>query len=329
MIMLIIKKLKSKSLYTEIISKKLKGKVTMSEVTTSNELLKAVINPDYGAAVLAFYVKKDKKEIAIMPDSRKDSNSLDASSFLMIPYSNRIEDGTFTFNEKNHQLKNGKNHSIHGDTRKSKWIIEEINQDRIICYFDSSKYKDVNWPWPFSAEVDYSISGNTFKSRITLKNNGDTPMPAGFGWHPYYSRSLTKENEPVFVQFETEGVYPDINENCIPSGNPEKPFGKLDFSIEKQLDPKVHIDNCYQGYNGKGHMLWPDSGIKVSYECSPECSHLIFFNPDDPFFAFEPATNANNGVNHFNDEVFKCGTVSLKPGEKLSASFSIKIDFIS
>jgi len=299
----------------------------MSEITISNELLKAVINPDYGAAVLAFYAIKDGTELAIMPDSRNDINSLDASSFLMIPYSNRIKNGMFTFEDKKYNLENGKNHAIHGDTRKRKWSYTQTSPNRVLCFFYSTDFENINWPWPFSVEVDYLISGNTFCTKIAVKNESDRLMPAGFGWHPYYNRTLTQKNEPVFVQFKTEGVYPDVNGTCIPSGTPSKAFGKLDFSEEKQLDPKVHIDNCYQGYDGNGHILWPNSGIKASYDCSPECSHLIFFNPDEPFFAFEPATNANNGVNHLGDKDFKCGTASLEPSEVLSASFSIKIDF--
>ena len=301
----------------------------MSEITISNDLLKTVINPDYGAGVMALFVNKNGKQIEVMPDSRKDNCELDVSSFLMIPYSNRIENGTFTFDGMEYQLKNGEKHSIHGDTRKRKWNYKQISQERIVCSFNSTDFDDINWPWPFSTEVDYSLSGNTFTSKITLKNNGNTPMPAGFGWHPYYNRSLTEENEPVFVQFKTAGVYPDINNNCIPSGSPQKAVGKLDFSKEKQLDPKVHIDNCYQGYDGKGYITWPNSGVKASYDCSSECSHVIFYNPDARTFAFEPATNANNGVNHFEDKNFKCGAVSLNSGEVLSASFSIKVDIIS
>jgi aldose 1-epimerase len=301
----------------------------MSEITISNKLLKAVINPAYGAAVLAFSANKNETEIDIMPDTRKESCKLDASSFLMIPYSNRIENGKFSFEKKEYQLKNGEKHSIHGDTRKRKWNYQQISQSRIICNFNSADFNDINWPWSFSAEVDYTLTGNTFTSKITLKNNGTTSMPAGFGWHPYYNRSLTQENEPVFVQFKTEGVYPDVNNTCIPSGTPEKPSKKQDFVTEKQLDSKIHIDSCYQGYDGKGHILWPNSGIKASYECSSECSHLIFYNPDESFFAFEPATNANNGINHFDNIDFKCGTVALKPGESLSASFTIEIDIIS
>ena len=301
----------------------------MSEITISNELLTTVINPDYGAAVLSFSVNKNGNKIDIMPNTRKESCKLDASSFLMIPYSNRIENGKFNFEKKEYQLKNGEKHSIHGDTRKRKWDYQQTSQSRVICSFDSNEFNDINWPWQFRAEVDYSLSGNTFTSKITLTNNSNTSMPAGFGWHPYYNRSLTQENEPVLVQFKTEGIYPDINGSCIPSGNPIPPSEKLDFSKEKHLDPKTHIDNCYHGYDGKGHIIWPLSGIKVSYECTPECSHLIFYNPDESFFAFEPATNANNGINHIGDNIFKCGCVSLKPGETLSASFSINIDILT
>ena len=300
----------------------------MSKVIISDGNLKSIISPDYGAAVLALFFLKDNREIAIMPDATRETCKLDASSFLMIPYSNRIENGKFAFEGKNYHLRDGNKHSIHGDTRKRKWNYEKVSDSKVICIFDSKEHDNVNWPWPFSAEAEYFISDNTFTSKISLRNEGSTPMPAGFGWHPYYNRSLTKNNEAVHIQFKTNGVYPDTNGNCIPSGHSLPSSKKLDFSKEKQLDPKVHIDNCYEGYDGKGYILWPESKIKASYNCSPECSHVIFFNPDETFFAFEPATNANNGVNHMKDEGFNSGTVVLKPGETLTATFAVKVENI-
>ncbi len=298
----------------------------MSEVIINDGNLKSIISPDYGAAVLALYFSKDDHEIAIMPDATQKGCKLDASSFLMIPYSNRIENGSFTFEGKNYQLRNGDKHSIHGDARKRKWNYEKVSDSKVVCLFNSAEHENVNWPWPFTAKVEYSISDNSFTSKVSLKNEGNTPMPAGFGWHPYYNRSLTKSNEAVHIQFKTNGVYPDTDGNCIPTGCSLPPSDKLDFSKEKLLDPKVHIDNCYEGYNGKGYILWSESKIKASYSCSPECSHVIFFNPDETFFAFEPATNANNGVNHINDKNFNSGTVTLQPGETLTATFAVKVE---
>ena len=53
---------------------------------------------------------------------------------------------------------------------------------------------------------------------VTLTNRGDTAMPGGFGWHPYFSRYLTREGELVMLEFPLEGAYPDADDTRIPSG---------------------------------------------------------------------------------------------------------------
>ena len=61
--------------------------------------------------------------IALLPEP--ESSDLAASSFLMIPYSNRIAGGSFRFAGQQYQLAKGENHAIHGDVRKRPWVVIE------------------------------------------------------------------------------------------------------------------------------------------------------------------------------------------------------------
>ena len=74
------------------------------------------------------------------------------------------------------------------------------------------------------------------------------------------------------------------------------------------------------------HAGFP-GGVKLTFDCSPECSHLILFNPPRPYFAVDPATNANNGVNLYAQGDPSSGIAVLKSGESLSAQFSMRVDF--
>ena len=93
-------------------------------------------------------------------------------------------------------------------------------------------------------------------------------MPAGFGWHPYYSRWLTREGEPVQWHFAVAGIYPDANNNRIPSGPAQPPTAAQDFRTAKTLDPANFLDLCCAGYDGNGSITWPESGVTVTYRCS-------------------------------------------------------------
>ena len=86
-----------------------------------------------------------------MPEIDEPGCDLAAASFLMVPYSNRIADGSFTFAGECHQLQNGEQYAIHGDVRKRAWHVEEQQPHRLICSFSSAEYNDINWPWPFGS----------------------------------------------------------------------------------------------------------------------------------------------------------------------------------
>jgi len=300
----------------------------MGLIEIKNNIFRILINTDQGTSISAFFVQKGNVWLPIMPDSRREDIDLKFASFLMIPYSNRIENGSFTFQEKEYLLTNGDNHSIHGDVRFRPWKIEKLDEVKVDCRFSSKDHENVNWPWAFEASVEYILSENLFTSRLTLWNRADSSMPAGMGWHPYFSRWLSKEKEPVHLCMKTDSVYPDENDSRIPSGPPLPLSDDQDFSEDKRLEPDAYLDACFHGYNGNGYIFWPESGVKLTFDCSPECSHLILFNPPKPYFAVEPVTNANNGVNLYARGEPTSGIAVLEPGESLNAEFSMAVEFI-
>ena len=300
----------------------------MGLIEIQNDVFRILIDTDKGTSISTFFVKKENAWLPIMPDSRNEDIDLQFASFLMMPYSNRIENGCFTFREKEYLLTNGDHHAIHGDVRFRPWQIEKMKETQIACRFNSKDHENVNWPWTFEASVEYILSDNLFTSRLTLWNRADSSMPAGMGWHPYFSRRLSKEKEPVHLCMKTDSVYPDENDNRIPSGTPLPLSEDQDFSVGKRLEPEAYLDACFYGYDGNGYILWPESGVKLTFDCSPDCSHLILFNPPQPYFAVEPVTNANNGVNLYAQGDPSSGIAVLEPGEKLTARFSMKVDSI-
>ncbi len=69
----------------------------MAAVTLKNEIFLVVVDPQQGVNVLAFFAHNGKSWLPLMPDTRGENGGLDVASFLMVPYSNRIENGLFLF----------------------------------------------------------------------------------------------------------------------------------------------------------------------------------------------------------------------------------------
>lgn len=286
--------------------------------------LRAAIDPAQGCGVMGFWTKRDNDWLALMPDAADAGLGLKAASFLMVPYSNRIENGRFVFDGKEHRLKNGENHAIHGDVRQRPWKIEEAGEKKLRCRFTPAEQPDLNWPWAFEALAEFFLEDGAFVSKLTLWNRDATPMPAGFGWHPYFMRRLKPDPEPVHLAFGVQSAYPDAHGTRIPSGPAQALAEHQDFSTEKELTPANFLDTCFYGYDGGGYIAWPQSGVRLHFDCSDACRHLILYNPEQPYFAVEPVTNANNGVNLHAQGDPTSGVQVLAPGEKLEARFALR-----
>lgn len=296
------------------------------EVAIENDLLRVVVSPSDGAGMLAFAVKRDGKWIDVSPNATGPNPPLRYCNWMMLPYSNRIENGAFRFEGKSYQLKNEKAHAIHGDARNHPWKVEAKRGDLLKLSQRSSDFADFNWPWPVEFDAEFALEGNVFAQRLAIRNRGATTMPAGFGWHPYYLRTLTQPGEEALVQMKCTGVYPDTNGNCIPAGPPEALAPDFDFSKPTVVPPDRKYDHCFSGYDGKGSIAWPKAGVKLDYDCSSNVTHLVFYNPPDkPWFAAEPAANANNGVNLLDRGDPTHGVIKLPAGAELTASFAMRV----
>lgn len=280
-----------------------------------------MFDPERGGGLLALAVHRGGQWIDLAPDGRLPENGMRQASWLMLPYSNRIRDGRFVFGGRTHQLANGGSHAIHGDVRRRPWEMVERGPDRLRLRFDSAAYPDFNWPWPIEATVEIRLEGDAFVQSLSVMNRGTTPMPLGFGWHPYYRRWLTRDGEPVLLGFTATRVHPDANHDGLPDGPPVPVPAELDFSVPRRLDERL-IDSCFAGFAGRATIEWPESGVRLRYACSPNVTHLVCYAPTDrPVFAVEPAANANDGVNRLAAGERDHGVLVLEPGDGLEATF--------
>lgn len=290
----------------------------VAPIELRSERLRVVISPARGGSLLAMAVRRGEEWLDLMPDPGSRG-----SSWLMLPYSNRIRDGRFVFEGREHQLASAKNHAIHGDVRTRPWKVVEQTPSSLVLAFDSAEVTDFNWPWPVHATVGITLRGDQIEQTVRLENRGETTMPAGFGWHPYYRRWLTRDGEPVLLQFTALRIHPDTDADGLPDGPSEPVPAELDFSMPRELGSQ-RFDACFAGFDGQATIHWPESGVTLTYACSPNVTHLVCFGPEDrPVLAIEPAANANDGVNRLAAGEADSGVIALAAGDALVGSFTI------
>ncbi len=253
-------------------------------------------------------------------DGQDEAAPLIAANFHMIPYSNRIRDGRFSFDGTEYKLSDSDNHSLHGALRKLPWRIVKETEHELVCEYSSSKDGRINWPWAITAEIYYTVKEDKISSVIRVRNDGGSLMPVGFGWHPYFVRTIDGVSPELCIP--VSGVYPDTDGDCLPTGSSEALPTKLDFRKPRALETKQRIDHCFSGLDGPVTITWPTSGIKLKMQASRNCGHLVLFNPAKPHFAVEPVTNANDAFNLAKKGI-DSGVISLAPGDWTSGDFAL------
>lgn len=91
---------------------------------------------------------------------------------------------------------------MHGVAHARAWQVDALSASSAEL---SLRYVPVaeGWPWPFVATQRLALTPEGLHAEMSLRNAGDTPMPAGGGFHPYFART-----PGMRVRFEADTVWP-------------------------------------------------------------------------------------------------------------------------
>ena len=316
----------------------------MPIITVQTDRLRLVVLPEAGASLVAFEGRFGDAWLPLMrptpPEAVATLNPSPMASFTLVPWSNRIVDARFTFHGRVYQLRANtpQGWAIHGDGRHRRWRVVSSGADALTCRLDSRAFADYNFPFPLTADVRYALTDGRFDTTLTLTNAGETAMPAGFGFHPYFNRGFgAAAVDEVQLQIKLGGVYPPLPGldaspittpvlpgTNLPLGMHEVP-SNMDFAHMTAVGAR-DINHCFSRWDGRATLAYPSSGVRLEFECDPALGHVVIFTPPGkPFIAVEPVTNAIDGFNLFDAGLPDTGIRALEPGEQFSATFSIHL----
>jgi len=299
----------------------------MQTLHLENSRLQLAIEPEAGASISAFALRHGGEWIPVLrptpPEAIRAGNSSAMSSFLLVPFSNRLTGAQFSFQGEHYQLQANADggYAIHGCVRKRPWTLEKQRSDHLQLSFRSTDFADLDFPFPFRAQIIYGLSNDTLTAELTVTNTGDKPMPAGAGFHPYFQRALFDPTEQVELEFSATGAYRDLS----PEEAAQELRSEQRFHPMRPL-PDRGFDTCFAGWNHRAKLRWPKSEVTGEIESDASLGHIILFTPPaEPFFALEPVSNANNGFNLLAKGLTDAGVKVLQSDEALVAGFRLRL----
>jgi aldose 1-epimerase len=299
----------------------------MGLVTLENDVWKLEVVPDVGASIYGLSTRLDGVWQPIMrpatPEALAAKKSSACSSFTLAPFSNRIKDAKFKFHGREYQLRSTTpdGGTQHGDVRNRPWRVKKMG-NKLECDFDARDFADFNFPFAFTMRVTYSLEGSDFLTVLELENVGSEVMPAGFGIHPYFVRSLLDSSDAV-LQFGARKYY-ETDSSFIPTVPAVAVTPELDFSSPRAI-ASTQLNHCFTAWDGRANLSWPGSKVHVELEASEVFSHFIAFTSPDQTIALEPVTNATDGFNLLERGQGQTGVAELEHGQCLRGQVRLRL----
>ena len=115
-----------------------------------------------------------------------DEMSSSGRGQVLIPWPNRLQDGSYEFNGGRYQLPlNEPEHrnAIHGLVRWSTWTATEREPHRVVM--EHILYPQPGYPFLLGISIEYALSQSGLQVRTAATNFGTQSCPYGSGAHPY------------------------------------------------------------------------------------------------------------------------------------------------
>lgn len=269
------------------------------------------LNPKVGGSVDAF-TKNDRP--ILRTTQQGADNALDQAAYPLIPFSGRIDQGTFTFNNRQVQLPPNMSpepHAIHGQAWQSEWRVSSQSDSAATIALD---YAGKDWPWRYRAEQTFELSKSGLTLSMSLRNQSDKPMPAGLGWHPFFPKDDAKLTADVAL------IWPSGDDmiSLPPEHNAE-----VDKLNEGAVVSALTLDNAFSARTQHAEMHWAEQPRSVKLQASDELGHLVIYTPPgENFFCVEPVSHAPNCLNS-KLPADVTGARTLAPNETIHAQIKL------
>jgi aldose 1-epimerase len=283
-------------------------------VTLESGALRMAITPSVGAAITGFWHGTFPLMRETRDDALREGLVRQTSCYPLIPYSNRIAHGRFTFEGVEHRLalNFGEHpHSIHGNAWQRPWHVEERTGTacRLAFSHDLSRDGTLGWPFAYRAEQKIRLDPAGAEITLSLTNADERAMPAGFGLHPFFPR-----RPDTILRFDASGVFQNGCDS-LPSAHQAVP-AEWNYSTPRALG-RPRLDNCFSGWDGKAEIRSGSGDPSLCIEADANFGNLVVYVPDGrDFFAIEPVSHSNDAINR--PDSARNWLAVLRPGETMS-----------
>lgn len=256
-----------------------------------------------------------------------DEMSSSGRGQVLIPWPNRLQDGSYEFGGRRHQVplnEPERHNAIHGLVRWASWTAAEQEPHRAVM--DYVLHPQPGYPFTLGISVEYSLSDTGLQVRTTATNLGAEACPYGSGNHPYLTLG-TPSIDHLMLRAPGQTVLRS-DERGLPIGKHAVNGTEYDFRQSRQIG-STQMDHAFtdlerdQDGFARVQLHDPNRGTQVSLWVDRSYPYLMLFTGD-------PLPNVNRrslGVEPMTcpPNAFRTGDalIRLEPGASFTGTWGI------
>lgn len=270
--------------------------------------------PAIGGSIAAWTVNGEEMMRCASAASIAAQDPFGMASFPLVPYSNRIGNGSFEWEGEHFGLARNfhpEPHAIHGVGFERAWQVRTRAVDSATLVLDHPPGS--SWPFAFQAQQCITLGERTLMIEMSAVNLAGRAVPLAFGHHPYFPR------QGAWLKFLAQSVWL-VGDDGLPSLR-VKPFGKFDYANSMSVT-RGDIDHCFTGWDGEAEIFWPNRHIALEIEASDSlrCA-VVCIRSDVDGFCFEPVPHLNDAANRSDRDH---AMPVIAPGQSFNASIRFR-----
>lgn len=263
----------------------------------------------------------------VLDGYRADAMSTSGRGQVLMPWPNRIKDGSYEFEGERHQLPINdlaEQDAIHGLVRWAGWAVGEREPHRVVMQHEI--HPQPGYPFSLAVSVEYSLSERGLHVTTTAENVGARSCPYGCGTHPYLTVG-TPTVDSVTLRVPARTVL-SSDERGIPVGSESVEDTEYDFRRPRPIG-STRLDHAFtdleRGVDGLARVTLssPTGGAGLTVWIDGSYGYLQLFT-GDPLpdvdrrsLAVEPMTCPANAFRTGE------GLIRLEPGEVFTSVWGI------
>jgi aldose 1-epimerase len=246
---------------------------------------------------------------------------------VLIPWPNRVQDGSYEFAGRRHQLpltEPERQNAIHGLVRWASWTVTVREPDRVVL--EHLLHPSPGYPFSLQLEIEYTLSTEGLQTRTTATNVGSEPCPYGAGAHPYLTAG-TRTVDTALLRVPAHRILA-ADARGIPVGASAAAGSEHDFLRPRPIGATM-LDHAFteleRDSDGLARVTLadPETGVDVTLWMDEAYSYLMVFT-GDPLpdvarhsLAVEPMTCPPNAFRSGE------GLIVLDPGDASTGSWGV------